>query len=295
MDGRSGWRLGGPARLLVVFGLVSLVTVGLGAWVCAASGVPAGSWVRNLVAWGVGAVLAAGLAFAGGRPISLAIALAAAPIGLAATFLNPDQQDVHRWIDAGPLHVNVAMLLLPAAVVALAGLGRELRWPWAAALAAMALLVLQPDASQATTLAAAASLIALGSAGRPILRFGVIAVAAALTAVAWLRPDPLQPVAEVEQILGLAFEISPLLAGIAGLLLVAVANAPTFLARPASRDIRLAGAALGLCFLLWAGMPFLGAYPVPFVGIGMSPIVGAWLGVGLLAGLARTHRPGRFG
>src|SRR5688572_18761303 len=105
METEMGGRSGGPVRLLVVFGLLSLAAVGLGAWVCAASGVPMGSWLRNLIAWGVGGVLAAGLAFAGGRPPSLAVALVAAPVGLAATFLNPDQQGVHRWIDAGPLHV----------------------------------------------------------------------------------------------------------------------------------------------------------------------------------------------
>ena len=32
-------------------------------------------------------------------------------------------------------------------------------------------------------------------------------------------------------------------------------------------------------------MPFLGAFPAPLLGLGMSPIIGAWLGVGLLAGL----------
>ena len=279
--------MGGRWGLLLAFAALSLAAVGLGAWICAANGVPAGSWGRNLAAWGAGAVLAVGLAFVAGRPLSLAIALIAAPVGLALTFLNPDQQGVHRWIDAGPLHVNVAMLLLPAAVVALAGVGRDRLWPWAAALAAMALLAWQPDASQAATLAVATSLIALGSAERPTLRWGVIAAAAGLAAFAWFRPDPLQPVAEVEGILGLAFEMSPLVAGIAGLLLVAVAGAPASVAGTASRTVRLAGAALGLCFLLWSAMPFLGAFPVPFLGVGMSAIVGAWLGVGLLAGMRR--------
>jgi hypothetical protein len=32
---------------------------------------------------------------------------------------------------------------------------------------------------------------------------------------------------------------------------------------------------------------FVGAFPVPFVGIGVAPILGAWLGAGLLAGLMR--------
>ena len=49
---------GEPARLLLLFGLLSLAAVVTGAVVCAASGVPAGSWLRNLAAWSVGGLLA---------------------------------------------------------------------------------------------------------------------------------------------------------------------------------------------------------------------------------------------
>ena len=34
--------------------------------------------------------------------------------------------------------------------------------------------------------------------------------------------------------------------------------------------------------------PAVGAFPVPLVGMGPSPILGAWLGVGLLAAAARA-------
>lgn len=293
-----GGRLGGPFGLLAVFGLLSLAVVGLGAWVCAASGVPTASWLRNLIAWGVGGVLATGLAFAAGRPWSLAVALIAAPVGLAATFLNPDQQGVHRWIDAGPLHVNVAMLLLPAAVVGLAGLAgsaRERLWPWAAVFAAMGLLVWQPDASQALALAGVAGLVAVLVVRRLRLRLALLAGLALLGAAAWLRPDPLESVAEVEELVGLAFKLSPLAGAGVLTLLVAVAAAPAVAVRSTDAALRAASWGLGLCLLLWAVAPWLGAFPVPFAGIGMSPIVGAWLGVGVLAGLTRTHRPGRFG
>jgi len=290
-----GVRGGGAVGLLVVFGVVSLAAVGLGAWVCAASGVPTGSWLRNLIAWGVGAVLAAGLAFAGGRPLSLGVALFAAPIGLAASFLNPDQEGVHRWIDAGPLHVNVAMLLLPAAVVALAGLARDRLWPWAVVLGAAALLFMQPDASQALALAVAAGLVAVMTV-RPLgARLTILALLAAMAAVAWFRPDPLESVPEVEGLVGLAFKASPIAGAGVLALLAAVTAAPPLTVRVNDATLRAASWGLGACFLVWAVAPWLGAFPVPFAGIGMSPIVGAWLGVGLLAGMVRSHRPGRIG
>lgn len=277
----------GARGMMLAYGAVSLAAVTVGAWICAAHGVAAGSWGRNLAAWLVGAVIAASLA-ATVRPGAASVALWVAPIGLLVTLFSPDQQGVHRWIDAGPLHVNMAMLLLPAAAVGLAvQAGRW--WAWAAAFVSLGVLVAQPDASQATTLAIVMALVALGQMRRRGLQALVLAGAAGLAAAAWMRPDPLQPVAEVEEILGLAWRMSPLLAGLAGLLLVAVAAAPVLFSRTGSPTIRAAGLAVGACLLAWAAAPFLGAFPVPFVGVGMSAIVGGWLGAGLLPGLMRAQ------
>lgn len=290
-----GGRADRPMRLLLVFGAFSFALIGLGAWVCAESGVPTGSWVRNLIAWAVGAVLATGLAFVAGRGASLSVALLAAPVGLAVTFLNPDQQGVHRWIDVGPVHANAAMLLLPSAVVALGGLAGGRRWPWLATGAAMILLALQPDASQALALGCAAGLIAM-LAVRPLgLRLAILVALAALAALAWFRPDPLGSVAEVEELVDLAFKFSPLAGTGVLILLAATAAAPAVAVRSNASSLTAASLGLCACLLIWAVAPWLGAFPVPFAGIGMSPIVGAWLGVGLLAGMVGTRPVGRFG
>ena len=270
--------------LLLPFGVLSLAVVGAGIFISASNGVPAGVWARNGIAWIAGALAAAGLSALKRRDV-LQVALWAAPVGLAASLLSPGVQDVHRWVNLGPLQLNVAMLLAPAAVVALAVLCRAGASAWVAGLAALVLLVIQPDASQATTLAAVAVLVALAAFPRAPVRIAVAGVAAALAGMAWLRPDPLEPVAEVEGIFGLALALSPWLAAAAGLLLAGVAGLPVLWGFRGSPTERLAGAALGLCLLLWAVMPFLGAFPAPLLGLGMSPIIGAWLGVGLLAGL----------
>ncbi len=278
----GGWLLG--------FGGVSLIAVATGAAVCAASGVPAGLWGRNLAAWVVGAAAAAGVAWAW-RPAMAPVALWLAPLGLGATFLAPGMDGVHRWTDVGPLHMNIAMLLLPAAVAALPAADGVGRLAWAATLVSLALLTAQPDASQATTLAAVVALIAAVSVRETGPRLGLIAVAVGAAAVAWLRPDPLLPVPEVEGIVGLAFAVSPVTGGLAVLSLAAVAAAPMLWTRAAAPGLRLAGAALGLCLLGWAATPMLGAFPVPLVGVGLSPILGAWLGAGVLAGRMRAEQP----
>lgn len=277
------YRRGG---LFLLFGGLSLAAVVLGAVVSAANGVPASTWVRNLAAWGVGA-LAGGAIAALARPGAATLALCAAPVGLAASFLSPDLESVHRWIDLGPVHLNVAMLLLPASIVGLATLAAERRWPWIVVAVALGLLAAQPDASQATALAAATAVIAAVAIRQPAARLAVVTAAAGLAALAWLRPDPLTPVAEVEGIIGLAFTLSPWVAGLALALLTAMAVTPVICTVKQQRTSRLAGVALGLCLLVWAIMPFLGAFPVPLIGMGMSPIIGAWLGVGLLATLMR--------
>lgn len=275
-----------PGGLLLLFGGLSLAAVALGAAVGAASGVPASIWMRNPAAWGVGALAGAAIARLA-RPGAATLALCAAPLGLAASFLGPGLESVHRWIDLGPAHLNVAMLLSPAAVVALAVRAPQQRWPWLAMLIALALLAAQPDASQATALAAVVALIAAVTIRRAGVRIALIATLVGLAALTWLRPDPLAPVAEVEGIIGLAFKLAPLCAGLALLLLAGVAGAPVACTLNSPPALRLGGAALGLYLLVCAAMPFLGAFPVPLVGMGMSPIIGAWLGVGLLASLQR--------
>jgi cell division protein FtsW (lipid II flippase) len=270
-------------RFLVGFALLSLLAVIVGCVVAAAHDVPAGSWARNVVAWGVGAAAAWTIAK---RLAVLPWLLGAASVALAATLLNAPVEGVHRWIDLGPLHVNAAAALLPAAIVALAVLA-ERRWCWLAAGATLGLLVLQPDASQAAAFGAG-MLVVLASlrASAAVRMAGAAAVTLAIVA-AWLRPDPLAPVPEVEGIIGLAWTWSPLAAIAAVALLAAAALWPLRMAAPGDPRARSAALALTVYCAIAALAPALGAFPVPLVGVGMSSILGFWLGAGALAAAAR--------
>jgi cell division protein FtsW (lipid II flippase) len=272
------------ARFLAGFGLLSLLTVALGCAIAAAHGVGAGSWARNLVAWGVGAAAASVVAR---RPAILPGFLSAAAAALAVTLLNAPVDGVHRWIDVGPLHINAAAVLLPAATVALAVL-HDRRWHWLAAAAILGLLVVQPDASQATAFGAG-MLVVLASLRAPVaVRAGGAAATVLAVAAAWLRPDPLAPVPEVEEIIGLAWAWSPLAAAAAVALLAATALWPLRMA-VADRPAKVAALALAACCVVTALAPMFGAFPVPLVGVGMSAILGFWVGAGALAA---AHRSG---
>lgn len=279
-------------RLLALFGVLSLAAVLAGVAICTASGVPLTLGLRNLAAWAVGAVGAVIIAL-NVRRGALPVFLWLLPVGLLLGFLNPGLEGVHRWLSFGPVQANVAMLLGPAAVVAFAA--RMDFWPtgsWLALLAALALTVAQPDASQATALAAVALLAAWSFHARPRSRLILAALAIGAAVWAWQRPDPLAPVPEVEGVIGLAFAQSASMGALGLSVLILTAIAPTLAATASAA--RLPALSLGLFLLVWSAAPFLGAFPVPFLGVGPSPIVGAWLGVGLLAALRREKRDGEY-
>lgn len=267
-------------RTLALFGLLSLAAVGIGCGVASASDVPMGTWVRNPASWCVGALAAALLLWRAGRRARL-VFLAAAPISMLATLGSAGQLGVHRWLDLGPLHINAAEVLLPPAIVACAAGAGGRVWPWVAA-AILALLVVQPDASQATAFGGA--LFALIGASRLSARARATAMLAVGVgiAVSWLRPDPLSPVPEVEEIMRLAWAVSPAVAVAAWAALLGALGSLAFFTAPSAGSRALCAYAV-----LSALMTLLGPFPVPLVGMAMSPILGLWLGAGLLAAQAR--------
>ncbi|WP_337187314.1 hypothetical protein [Phenylobacterium sp.] len=281
-----------PARrFIALFGVLSLAAVATGCAVAAASGVPWPVWVRNPAAWFLGAVLAGPiLAFA--RRRALVGFLVAAPVGLAASLLGPGQQGVHRWLDVGAAQLNAAEIALPPAIVALAVLGRDRAWPWLAAAVVMALLIAQPDASQATAFGVALmAVIATVRRSYPA-RAAAMGLLGVAVAVSWLRLDTLAPVPEVEEIMRLAWAISPLVAVVAWVALLG-ATASLALARTRQTAAALALASYAVSTAL---VPEVGHFPVPLVGIAVSPILGLWLGAAVVAAQGRQCAyPGGIG
>ena len=270
-------------RFFAVFTVLSFVAVATGCLAVALDGASTMVWSLNLAAWGVGVVVALAVSrFA--SSIFARIMLVAAPVGLLASLANPGRMGVHRWLDLGPVNANAAALLLPAFVVAMASVVRDARWIWLAYAVCTVVLILQPDASQATALAAAILIIVVRLPVARVARIGAAVLVSSGAVVAWLRPDPLTPVAEVEGVVGLAYEHSPPIAVVAVTALGCATLAPMMIAaRFELPVVRTAALALTAYLVLSASAPLFGAFPVPLVGIGMSPVIGFWLGVGLLA------------
>jgi cell division protein FtsW (lipid II flippase) len=271
-------RAGVTAGPLLFFGVFSMAAVAIGVRVAIASGAPSSEWTGNLVAWAVGALLAGGLARWSGPTLRLSFLLAA-PLVLGLSLLVAGLDGVHRWVQLGPLRMNVAEVFLPSAVIAIAALRppRALVGPAFGAVI-LALLVAQPDASQATALGGALVLLVAEAPLRRVWRSGALMLIVLAVAGSWLRHDPLAPVPVVEGIMELARLQSPFMAGAAWIALGGAVLAPLWVSRAAGLPL---AAYSGLSALA----PLAGAFPVPLVGMGMSPILGLWLGMGLLAGL----------
>jgi hypothetical protein len=275
-------------RPIPLFAAVSLAAVALGALVCAISGVSAGLWGRNLAAWVVGTLVAIALASWTGRRTTYVVVVIAM-LGLCASLFDAGLEGVHRWVQLGPVRVNAAMLVSPSLVVATAVLAARGWWGWLPAMFALVVLAMQPDASQATALAlAVCALAAVRRTDRLTVRGAVAGAAILIAGWSWTRPDPLTPVPEVEEVIQLAASHSIALAA-AGVLLLAALAATPLLATRGRKPGLLTAAGLALTALLagWVVAPALGAFPTPLIGVGLSPVLGVWFGIGLLAALDR--------
>lgn len=265
---------------LTFFALASLLAIGCGSFAISRSGGSAVMALGNLVGWVIGLVAAAAILSMPKIPKAANVVLTATIIALAATFADSGLSAVHRWISIGPVSVNVAALLLPAFVAILCA--RQTHPAFAASLwlAAMCLLVAQPDASQATALAIACPF--LFAHWPPKWRWPVLILTAVMAAISWLRPDPLQPVAEVEGIIELMWQISPALAAI-GL----TALAATIIA---VREADTSSTALAAYCAVITLMPAFGHFPVPLAGAGISFPLGWWLGFAVILRSQKYHQ-----
>lgn len=280
-----------PSSLLYV--LASAPALALGVLVMRASDVPAAVWGQNVAAWAAGALVCLGLQRARtSRPSSTWADLTALlTLGaLVTTLLAPGMDGVHRWVRLGPVRLHTAALLLPLLLVALERLAGVRGW-WIASLVAVGVvlaLLLQPDAAQATAFAGAAGILLFPGAGRSPLRWIALLFLPVVAGLSWLRRDPLAPVPHVEGIVGLAGNLGVgwAVAAVVSLLLLPV---PFFLAgRGAGRRTGLAlGAYVSITFLA----AFVGSFPVPVMGYGVSPILGYLVGMGafLRTAFSRGH------
>lgn len=256
-------------------------------------------WGQNLAAGLFFLILSTGLLVLSPRPPRRLWwgAVAVLAVGLVlATFAGAGLEGVHRWVRVGPLHLHASALCLPALILAL---GKALDSPGGALTGRLApllgmvvtgLLALQPDAAQATAFAGALLILLFFRRSPHWMIWPAALAIVTCAALAWMRPDPLLPVPHVEGIVGLASRSGTLwlLASLASLALLPL---PFLLARRGEGGASPEALALGGYFCLTLIAPLFGAFPVPLLGFGVSPIVGYFIALAWL--VARRPSLGR--
>lgn len=199
---------------------------------------------------------------------------------LAATLIAPGLDGVHRWLGAGPLRVNVSLLIAPWLLIA-ANTFVERRRAWLAVgtvLLVQLIHLAQPDAAQATAFAAGSAVVLLSAIRQSRLAAIIGSVGSVLLAACSLvRSDPLDPVREVEGIVG---QVGRALPGgeIIAVLALALLLAPIALDYARSRDqdgtsTRTGRAALLAYLLIVLVTPVVLHVPVIVMGLGASTVL----------------------
>jgi hypothetical protein len=275
-------RLSSQPRLLGL--LCGAFAVGLGMAYMEAAGAPSRYLMVNFAALVLGATAwlalgrTTGSGLAGAGPAILALSV---PLLLTALF-GVAADGASRWVDLGPLSVQVSLIVLPLMTILYA------RRPDAIGTAGMIVaalaLALQPDRAMAGVLLAALLALLAAAPGR----LPAAAAAASALALAWtfLMPDSLPASDYVDRILYTAFDVHPL----AGAAVLTGAAALLIPALPAARrggGDRAALLAFGACWSAMIAAAALGNYPTPLVGYGGSAVLGYLLSVAFLPGAAR--------
>jgi hypothetical protein len=211
---------------------------------------------------------------------------------LALPFSFEPLSGVHRWITVGPVRLHSSSIVAPLALLCLVGLLRSQRFVAAVLLLASIELVHigQPDAGQATAISAGAIVAMLRARLPPHRLLLGVAIATGGALMAWSRPDPLEPVALVEDMLWQAFALGlPFgIAGVVGLAALPAAALLQLRTRP-SRCWTDASFVLAAYFAATVLVTFIGHFPTPVLGHGASPIIGAILGLALVWGASREE------
>ena len=253
--------------------------VGSGLAYMAMAGAPPRYLLVNIAALVLGATAWLGLSrTASSRLAGNGLALLALALALLATALFGIAADgATRWVSAGPLSIQVSLIVLPPMIVLYA---RSADAVGTAGLAIAALaLAAQPDRAMAGVLAAGLAVITLAKPGR--LPAVALAMATAGFGATLLMPDlsPASPF--VDGILYTAFGVHPLagLAVVTGCFLLVLPALVGTVRSVESRHVLLAFGAS------WAGVvaaAAFGNYPTPLVGYSGSAVLGYLLSVALL-------------
>jgi hypothetical protein len=272
------------ASILIFFALSPLFGIFLGTFASHLNGISLASFFPNII----GVALGAPLIFLAQKNFGMVskyifFITVVILILLGMSFLSPGDQGVHRWISIGSLHFNVAMACTPFLLYSIHYyFDRNQAFAFTLMALISVIFILAPDAGEAISFAGGALTIlilkkSLGKMVR-VLGAGALSLAAVL---AYLRPDPLLAVAQVERILHLIVETG-FLGVLAVILSILCLFAPLLFAQLKLIKNRERAIIFTVYFILNFAVTEIGNFPVPVIGAGMGPVLGWYLLVALV-------------
>lgn len=195
---------------------------------------------------------------------------------LGLTFSGPNMDGVHRWLRLPFFTFNIAEIVLPITIAALYRLIEEKQFVISliGMIVIAFLLSLQPDASQLSAFALPVIVLLLRLGIFPIIKGSVSVLLAFFTVRSWICIDALQPVNYTEGILTMLLDLSAILYIIGILSLFCV---PVSFLLSCKKENRNIGAGIAMYYWLAILSTFSGNFPVPFMGYGISPILGFYI------------------
>lgn len=195
---------------------------------------------------------------------------------LALTFLGPNVEEVHRWLRLPCFTLNIATIVIPMTIVAFSRLIEEEKVAFSVVgiMVIAWLLCVQPDASQLLAFSLPMAVLLLKSRFSKPIKTGIIAMLFLLTIQSWLCLDSLEPVNYSEGILAMLRDLSPALYVLG---IVALLGMPVCVLLSSAKKNRNQWFGIALYYGLMIISSFMGNFPVPFMGYGISPILGFYL------------------
>lgn len=195
---------------------------------------------------------------------------------LGLTFCGPNIDGVHRWLSLPFFTLNASAIVIPITIVAFYRLIEEQQVviSLTGIIILAFLLCLQPDASQLLAFSLPMIVLILKANLSPVLKGGFSIILFLLTLQSWYCLDTLQPVNYTEGVLTMLHDLSDILyiVGIAALF-----GIPLYFLISCKKENRAICAGITMYYWSMICSTFMGNFPVPFMGYGVSPILGFYL------------------
>ncbi|MGE3343822.1 MAG: hypothetical protein AB7L71_10335 [Vicinamibacterales bacterium] len=266
-------------RILLL--LSPTAAVALSFWVMSITSAPSAAFALQAAALVVSGAL--GVVLARRRPAPTRGATQwwalAAVATLAIPLLFSSNDGPARWMSLGGARVYVAAVVLPPLLALLRRNAAPAAWHHAILIAAALVLVLQPDAAQATAFCVGALTLLPRLPGSTLVRLATGCVLVLSAIITWAQPDPLVPVPYVEGVFVVALAASPWMFAVA----LCAAIAPVAALLSVARTGEPAAGAVAAYYTTILLLAPLQVTPVPLLGFGAGPVLGYGLAAGLLS------------